>query len=102
MNDAAFTDEPDDAFRRFLAEQRPTLLARARHLCRSRRADAEDLVQDTLERAWRARGRLRDGEASRGWLHSILANLFIDRARRWQRQPRLHPVDALELPATYH
>ena len=103
MSDA-FTDEAACAerdFQTFLSLQRPALVARARGLCRGRHADAEDLVQDALERAWRARTNVREHGASRAWLHSILANLFIDRARWRKRQPAPHPIDVHELPAPY-
>jgi len=55
-------------------------------LCRNE-TDAHDLVQDTLERALRAAGSLPPGANVRGWLLTILRNLFIDRmrsARRWR------------------
>ncbi|SDP27424.1 sigma-70 family RNA polymerase sigma factor [Phyllobacterium sp. OV277] len=41
-------------------------------------ADAEDLVQDTLLRAYERRGGFRHGKTLRGWLLSILHNRFID------------------------
>jgi RNA polymerase sigma-70 factor (ECF subfamily) len=40
--------------------------------------DAEDLVQDTLLRAYERRGGFRHGNTLRGWLLSILHNRFID------------------------
>ena len=46
------------------------------------RDDADDLVQDTLERAW-ARSALWRGVADmRGWLFSIMHNLHVDGVRR--------------------
>ncbi len=47
----------------------------ARRLTRNRE-DAEDLVQSTLERAYRHRGRYRTN--LRGWLATILTRLAID------------------------
>jgi RNA polymerase sigma-70 factor (ECF subfamily) len=49
-------------------------------------ADAEDLVQDTLLRAYRAIDRF-DGRHPRAWLLTILRNAHINRARR--RRPDL-------------
>jgi RNA polymerase sigma-70 factor (ECF subfamily) len=47
--------------------------------------DADDLLQETFERAWRARERFR-GDATVGtWLHSILVNRARDHTRVWMR-----------------
>src|SRR5712692_4928022 len=43
---------------------------------------AEDLTQETLLRAWRRRGLLRDPRAARVWLFRITANLWRDQLRR--------------------
>lgn len=44
-------------------------------------ADAEDLVQDALVRAYERRFTFRSGGDLRAWLFSILHNAFVDRAR---------------------
>ncbi|GGE32977.1 RNA polymerase sigma factor [Agaricicola taiwanensis] len=44
-------------------------------------ADAEDLVHDTLVRAYERRGTFRRGGNIRAWLLSILHNTFVDRIR---------------------
>ncbi len=59
----------------------PQLLTLARRLTREEH-DAQDAVQDALERAWRARYQLRDPAASGAWLRSILARTVIDAQRR--------------------
>jgi RNA polymerase sigma-70 factor (ECF subfamily) len=59
----------------------PLLLALARRLTRDEH-DAQDAVQDALERAWRARHQLRDPAAAGGWLRSILARNVVDAHRR--------------------
>lgn len=61
------------------------LLRVARSLTRND-ADAEDLVQDTLIRAYRAIDRF-DGKHPRAWLLTILRNTHINRNRR--RRPEL-------------
>lgn len=50
------------------------------------RADAEDLVQDTLLRAWRSIDTF-DGRHPRAWLLTILRNTQVNRHRR--RRPQL-------------
>jgi len=53
------------------------------------RDDADDLVQDTLERAW-AKSNLWGGVADmRAWLFSIMHNLHVDGIRR----PKVATVD---------
>lgn len=44
-------------------------------------ADAEDLVQDALLRAYERSGTFRADGNLRGWLLSIVHNLFVDRRR---------------------
>jgi RNA polymerase sigma-70 factor, ECF subfamily len=53
----------------------------ARSLTRDE-SQAEDLVQDTLVRAYERRSSFRPGGNLRGWLLSILHNTFIDGRRR--------------------
>ena len=56
-------------------------------------ADADDLVQDTLERAiCRWHQRRSDGE-TRTWLFTILHNLAVDHLRRAARRGREVPLD---------
>jgi RNA polymerase sigma-70 factor, ECF subfamily len=53
----------------------------ARSLTRDE-SQAEDLVQDTLMRAYERHGSFRSGGNLRGWLLSILHNTFVDERRR--------------------
>ena len=46
------------------------------------RDDADDLVQDTLERAWAKSGLWRGVADMRAWLFSIMHNLHVDGVRR--------------------
>ena len=46
------------------------------------RAAADDVVQDTLERAWSQLAQWRAGSSLRPWLLSIMHNLRIDQLRR--------------------
>src|SRR5512142_2250750 len=64
----------------------------ARHLVGSRE-EAEDLVQETYARAFRAWRSFQPGTNLRAWLLRILTNLNIDRGRRQQRSPDLQPLE---------
>jgi RNA polymerase sigma-70 factor, ECF subfamily len=64
----------------------------ARRLVGSRE-EAEDLVQQTYERAFRSWKQFTPGTNLRAWLFRILTNLNIDRGRRQQRTPQTTPLD---------
>jgi RNA polymerase sigma-70 factor (ECF subfamily) len=64
----------------------------ARRLAGSRE-EAEDLVQETYARAFRAWRSFEPGTNLRAWLFRILTNLNIDRGRRIQRSPDLQPLE---------
>jgi RNA polymerase sigma-70 factor (ECF subfamily) len=61
--------------------------------------DAEDLVQDTLERALRNLHQFRPGTNIRMWLFRIMFNLFVDRRRRRSHECRNDNVVPADLPA---
>jgi RNA polymerase sigma-70 factor, ECF subfamily len=65
----------------------------ARRLAGSRE-EAEDLVQQTYERAFRSWKQFTPGTNLRAWLLRILTNLNIDRGRRQQRTPQTTPIDS--------
>ena len=54
---------------------------------------ADDLVQDTLERAWSRIHLWRGEENIRPWLFRILHSIHVSRERRRQRRPVLMPLD---------
>jgi RNA polymerase sigma-70 factor, ECF subfamily len=73
---------------RLLAEgELPRLYAFARRLCGD--DEAEDLVQETLLRAFRSFDGLQDEAAAPAWLSRILVNCFRDRLRARAREPEL-------------
>jgi RNA polymerase sigma-70 factor, ECF subfamily len=57
------------------------------------REEAEDLVQQAYERAFRSWRQYTPGTNLRAWLLRILTNLNIDRGRRQQRSPQTVPLD---------
>jgi RNA polymerase sigma-70 factor, ECF subfamily len=65
----------------------------ARRLTGSRE-EAEDLVQQTYERAFRSWRQFTPGTNLRAWLLRILTNLNIDRGRRQQRTPQTTTLDS--------
>jgi len=74
--------------RLFEAEARPhldTLYSTALRLTRSP-VDAEDLVQDTLVRAYRFYDRFEAGTNFKAWLLRIQMNTFVNRYRRATRE----------------
>ena len=60
---------------------------------------AEDLVQDTMLKAFRAWQRYRQGTSARAWLLAILRNTFINSYRRSRREPESMETEALEAAA---
>lgn len=71
----------------------PTLLGVARRLTRNN-ADAEDLVAETVVRAWRGLGSLKCEAAMRSWLFHILNNVFVSEWRRTKARPQFEAIDA--------
>lgn len=64
--------------------------------------DAEDLVQETLLRACRSFGTLRDIQAGGKWLRTILTNVWRDRLRKDGREPDEVHVEEEEHFSLYH
>jgi RNA polymerase sigma-70 factor, ECF subfamily len=60
------------------------------------RSDAEDLLQETYLKAFRAYGRFEEGTNLRAWLFRILTNTYISTYRARQRAPQLSDVDDVE------
>jgi len=70
--------------RPYLAQLYPAALRMTRNA-----SDAEDLVQETLAKAYVAFGQFTPGTNLRAWLHKILANTFVNTCRRKKREPVL-------------
>src|SRR5438876_612430 len=87
----------DEAFVRALyAEHGGALLRYALHLTGGDRQRAEDLVQETIVRAWRHPEALADRPA-RPWLFAVARNLAVDSYRARQARPPETGQAALEL-----
>ena len=59
-------------------------------------ADADDLVQETMLKAYRAWHQYQPGTNAKGWLLTILRHAFINEYRRRSRHPETVDVDAIE------
>ena len=83
----------DPGFRCALAAAIPPLRAYARLLSGS--ADiADDLVQETLLKAWSARDRFVAGSNMRAWTHVILRNVYFSQTRRARFKGEWNDADA--------
>jgi RNA polymerase sigma-70 factor (ECF subfamily) len=82
-----------------IVEQVPRLRRYARALT-GESARADDLVQDTLERAWEKRHLWQRGSDLRAWMFSIMHNVFVNQIRQGQISYATLPLEdeALEIP----
>jgi RNA polymerase sigma-70 factor (ECF subfamily) len=64
-------------------------------------ARAEDLVQDTMLKAYRSWRQYRPGTNAKGWLLTILRNTFINDYRRRKLEPVAMDLEAVEPHAIY-
>jgi RNA polymerase sigma-70 factor (ECF subfamily) len=77
--------EPMDEKKTAILAEIPRLRRYARALLRDRDA-ADDLVQDSLERALTRLDSWRTGENPRRWLFTIMHHLFVDQMRKVNRR----------------
>jgi RNA polymerase sigma-70 factor (ECF subfamily) len=73
----------------------PQLFATALRMTRNR-SDAEDLVQETFLKGWRAFDSYQQGTNLRAWLFRIMTNTFINRYNSQQRRPQETELDEVE------
>jgi RNA polymerase sigma-70 factor (ECF subfamily) len=73
----------------------PGLYTAALRMTRNR-ADAEDLVQETYLKAYRAFDTFAEGTNLRAWLYRILTNTYINSYRAAQRRPETTDVEDVE------
>jgi RNA polymerase sigma-70 factor, ECF subfamily len=74
-------------FQRVILPLEPTLYGSALALTHSS-TDAEDLVQDTLIRAYDRFDTFKPDGSPKAWLHTIMRNLFFNQYRKRSRQPQ--------------
>jgi RNA polymerase sigma-70 factor, ECF subfamily len=68
------------------------LYGTARRLTRNA-ASAEDLVQETMLKAWRSFHTFQPGTNARAWLYRILMNTYFDAQRKQSREPEFVAAD---------
>jgi RNA polymerase sigma factor (sigma-70 family) len=79
---------PDlDSYERIVREHQG-IAFRTAYVITGSAADAEEVVQDAFVKAYRARGRFRDGAAFRPWILAIVANEARNRRRSTGRRAR--------------
>ncbi len=59
-------------------------------------SEAEDLVQETYLKAYRAYGGFQQGTNLKAWLYKILTNTFINSYRSKKRRPEITDVEDIE------
>ena len=86
-------------FRPGIEAMRPMLYRIAYAWCHDP-ALADDLVQETLSKAWARRAQLRDEAALKGWLVSIMNHCWLDHLRARREFEDIEPLqETLESPA---
>ena len=76
-------------------EHMPGLYSAALRMTRNA-ADAEDLVQETYLKAYRAYASFEEGTNLRAWLYRILTNTYINSYRAAKRRPEVTDVEDVE------
>jgi RNA polymerase sigma-70 factor (ECF subfamily) len=76
-------------------EYMPSLYTAALRMTRNP-SDAEDLVQETYLKAYRAFERFQEGTNLKAWLYRILTNTFINTYRAKKRRPQESDIDDVE------
>ncbi len=82
-------------------EHMPALYTAALRMTRNP-ADAEDLVQETYLKAYRAFGSFTEGTNLKAWLYRILTNTYINAYRAAKRRPEVSDVEDVEDLYLYH
>jgi RNA polymerase sigma-70 factor (ECF subfamily) len=92
VQNTAVDDTTDERLVEALRRLRPALTKRARAIV-SNFSDAEDVVQESAARAWRARARLRPGTDPGPWLSTIVRRVAIDLVRKTRRNEKVVYAD---------
>ena len=81
-----------------LTDHLDALFRTALRLCQGHEADAEDLLQDAVLRAFNGYDQLREPSAARSWLFTILSRTHLNRVRTRRRRGETVATD-LDGPA---
>lgn len=73
------------SFESEITKNRTLLMNHALHLTHNQR-DAEDLMQDTLMKAYRNLDKFEEGTNFKAWLYRIMTNEYINQYRHTQRE----------------
>lgn len=84
---------PPRAFEELISEHLDSLYRTALRLVAGRSADAEDLLQDTVLRAFEHFSQLRLQDAGRSWLFAILVRTNLNRVRSENRRAEQFGAD---------
>src|SRR5438046_10704887 len=87
-----------EAFEMIIRSSSRNLFAIAYGILQSRE-EAEDVVQDTLVKAWKSRWRVRDPEKFPAWISTIARHRARDFARRRRPEPLPHDLASSEVPS---
>lgn len=88
-----------DAFEMIIRSFSRNLFAIAYGILQNRE-EAEDVVQDTLVKAWKSRWRVRDPEKFPAWISTIARHRARDLARRRRPEPLPHDFESAEVAST--
>jgi RNA polymerase sigma-70 factor (ECF subfamily) len=92
------TETPEQRAERFERDAMPMvdqLYAAALRMTRNP-ADAEDLVQETVLKAYSSFASFTPGTNLKAWMYRILTNSYINTYRKRQRQPQQSPTDEIQ------
>jgi len=91
----------DRSFEKIILPHVDSLYGAAYRLTR-RSSDAEDLVQDTMLRAYTRFESFRADGSPRAWLLTIMRNIFINAYRKKSREPLAVSLESVEDPGLHN
>jgi RNA polymerase sigma-70 factor, ECF subfamily len=95
MTKRAETVGPDTQFERDVVPYMKELYPSALRMTRNP-SDAEDLVQETVAKAYRAFHQFEPGTNLRAWLYRIMSNTYVSAYRKKRREPLQSLYDDIE------
>jgi RNA polymerase sigma-70 factor (ECF subfamily) len=85
---------PQERFERLVEDVRKKALSFAMSLTRNR-ADADDLLQMAILKAWTHFDAYQDDKPFQNWLLKIIMRSHLDAVRTLSRRPKMHSLDTL-------